>query len=122
MNGLGVNQLSSSLVLNRTHHAHYSSQRAVQDVTRDVAQNARVSSDGGVARGSFAELLQNGIAAVNDTQQNHEALAQLAITNPDQVDVHDVTIAAAKADLSIRLARSIIDRTLNGYREITSLR
>ena len=118
MNGLGVNQLSSSLVLARTHHAHYSSQRVAQS----AAQDTRVSSEGGVTRGSFAELLQNGIAAVNDTQQNHEALAQLAITNPDQVDVHDVTIAAAKADLSIRLARSIIDRTLNGYREITSLR
>lgn len=106
----GIHTLSTQLTLHRTHQAHYPSRQHAVDGKR--AEEGQ----------SFGELLQTGIASVSRAQQNHEALAAQAIINPDQVNVHDVTIAAAKADLSIRLARNIIDRALNAYREITSLR
>lgn len=120
MNLSGVNQLSSQLQLQRTHKAHYPSRDEI------VSQPVRTGGDQSVTStksdGGFAGLLRDGLESVNQAQQTHEALAAQAIINPDQVDAHDVTIAAAKADLSIRLARNIIDRTLNAYREITSLR
>ena len=110
MNNNEVHALSSHLTLRTTHPTHYPSREQ---------GNANVRIAEGV---SFGELLRDGLESVNQTQQNHEALAAEAIINPDQVDIHDVTIAATQADLSIRLARNIIDRMLTAYREITSLR
>lgn len=113
MNIYGTHQLSSSLQLQRTHPAHYSSN------SERASGQAGDAAAGGL---SFAELLREGVERVNQAQQSHEALATQAIINPNEVDVHDVTIAAAQADLSIQLARNIIDRALNTYRELTTLR
>jgi len=38
------------------------------------------------------------------------------------VDVHDVTIAMAEANLSLKLAQSVIDRVIRGWNEITTNR
>ena len=71
---------------------------------------------------SFGELLTNSLEDVSQNQITHEQLAIQGIIDPDSVDVHDITIAAAKADLSLQIARNVVDRLISGYREITSLR
>jgi flagellar hook-basal body complex protein FliE len=38
------------------------------------------------------------------------------------VDTHDVTIAAAKANLSLSITKNVVDRVIQGYREISTLR
>ena len=35
--------------------------------------------------------------------------------DPDSVDVHDVTIAMAEANLSLKLAQSVIDRVIRSW-------
>jgi len=126
-----VHQLSSRLALERTHAAHYPSREVAQAAASGTAPRTESSAEARSlslqpeAPGAplpFAEALRNGLQSVNEADKNHRAIAELSVIAPDQVDVHDVTIAAAKADLSIRLARNIIDRTLSAYREITSLR
>ena len=44
------------------------------------------------------------------------------ITDPDDVNVADVTIAMAKARMSLNLAQSVIDRLVTGWNEITTTR
>lgn len=123
MNINGVHRLSSQLQLQRTHPAHYSSREETAVRATDAGRNSdATAATPSAPRGGFADLLREGLGAVNQAEQTHAALAAQAITNPEQVDAHDVTIAAAKADLSIRLAKNIIDSTLSAYREITSLR
>ena len=38
------------------------------------------------------------------------------ITDPESVDVHDVTIALAEANLSLSMTKAIIDRAIRAYR------
>ena len=44
------------------------------------------------------------------------------ITDPDSVDIHDVTTAMAKARMSMDLAKSVIDRLVSGWNEISTTR
>jgi flagellar hook-basal body complex protein FliE len=71
---------------------------------------------------SFADLLLGAIGSVNDSQLKGMELAQQMITNPDSVNVHDVTIALAEANLALSMTKSIVDRALAAYREIINVR
>ena len=71
---------------------------------------------------SFSDLLFKSLNDVNNDQQSSQALFQQMITDPDSVEVHEVTIAMAKAEMSLKLTAGIIDRAVKAYKEITSLR
>ena len=71
---------------------------------------------------SFEQTLLAAFDKVNEKQQTTDALAQQMIVDPESVDVHDVTIAMAEANLSLKIAQSIIDRVIKGWNEITTSR
>ena len=70
----------------------------------------------------FGSLLMQGLNDVNSSQKAYEQLSVQAITDPDSVDPHDITIAGAEANLSLNIAKNVIDRVIRAYRDITSLR
>jgi flagellar hook-basal body complex protein FliE len=80
-----------------------------------------VAKDKGVEQ-SFGDLLLNALGSVNASQLKSMDLAQAMVTNPDSVDVHDVTIALAEANLAISMTKAIVDRALTAYREIINVR
>jgi flagellar hook-basal body complex protein FliE len=71
---------------------------------------------------SFSQLLLDSLDGVNEQQQTAETLSIQAVTDPDSVDVHDVTIAAAQANLSLSITKSVVDRVIQAYREIQNVR
>ena len=71
---------------------------------------------------AFGELLLNALNTVNDSQVTAVDLAQQMITDPDSVDVHDVTIALAEANLALSMTKAVVDRALAAYREIINVR
>lgn len=71
---------------------------------------------------SFEQTLLKAFDKMNEKQQTTDALAQKMIVDPESVDVHDVTIAMAEANLSLKLAQSTIDRVIKGWNEITTTR
>lgn len=71
---------------------------------------------------SFEQTLLSAFDSMNAKQQNTDVLAQQMIVDPESVDVHDVTIAMAEANLSLKIAQSIIDRVIKGWTEITTSR
>lgn len=71
---------------------------------------------------SFGNLLLDSINSVNQMQQTSEALSIQAVIDPESVNVHDVTIAAAKASMSLSIAKNVVDRVIQAYREIQSVR
>jgi len=71
---------------------------------------------------SFGDLFINAFNDVNNIQTQASSLAQQMITDPDSVDVHDVTIAAAEANLALSMTKAIVDRALQAYREIINTR
>jgi flagellar hook-basal body complex protein FliE len=59
---------------------------------------------------------------VSGYQQFASSLEQQAITDPESVDVHDVTTAQAKAMLSLNIARTVLSRVVQGWRDLINTR
>ena len=70
----------------------------------------------------FGMLLARAFEGVNDKQKVASQLGRQMITDPDSVNVHDITIAMAEANLSLSMTKAIVDRALRAYREIISTR
>jgi flagellar hook-basal body complex protein FliE len=71
---------------------------------------------------SFEQTLLKAFDSMNAKQQKTDELAQQMIIDPESVDPHDVTIAMAEANLSLKIAQSTIDRVIKGWNEITTTR
>ena len=57
---------------------------------------------------SFQSYLLDALSTVNSQQLDVTAVQEKLITDPDDVDIHDVTIAMAKARQSLNLAQTVI--------------
>ncbi len=69
---------------------------------------------------SFEQTLLRAFDRMNAAQMQPARLAEQMIVNPDSVDTHDITIAMSRANLSLRLAQTVIDRMVRGWSEITT--
>ena len=72
--------------------------------------------------GDFGRVLMDGLNKVNNAQQESLRLSQQMITDPDSVDVHDVTISLAEANMTLNITKAVLDRVVRAYRDITSAR
>jgi flagellar hook-basal body complex protein FliE len=72
--------------------------------------------------GTFSEALPGALDKVSAYQQFASNLNQQAITDPDSVDVHDITIAQAQASLSLNITRNILNRIVQSWRDIINTR
>jgi len=73
-------------------------------------------------RGRFGNLMAAAIGKVSDRQLEAEKLFVRMITNPDEVEPHDVTIAMAQANMSLNLTKTILDRAVKAYNDIIAMR
>ena len=71
---------------------------------------------------AFGNLLLNALGSVNDSQKTASDLVNQMVTSPDSVNVSDVMIAAAEANLALSMTKSIVDRALTAYRDIINVR
>ena len=76
----------------------------------------------GEDRNGFGNLVADAIGRVSDQQLNADQLFERMITNPDEVEPHDVTIAMARAEMSLNLTKAIVDRAVKAYNDITAMR
>ena len=94
---------------------------AVQKIDSDT-QAASLSRGSAEKKLSFQDYLFEAMDAMNSQQVTVSDMQEKLITNPDEVDVHDVTIAMAKAQMSLSLAQTVIDRLISGWNEISTTR
>lgn len=71
---------------------------------------------------SFGQMLFDSLEGVNQEQQFAHDISVQAVADPDSVDPHDVTIAMAKANLSLSITKNVVDRVVQAYQDITTLR
>ena len=71
--------------------------------------------------GSFADMISGGIESVSAAEVNADQLAERLATGDPTVQLHDVTIAAAEATLSLQLMVAVRDRALDAYTQIMNL-
>lgn len=112
-----------TLKMNRTVEAHTGAsklsdiagapQNSIPSAAKDNFEKTRIS---------FQDYLIDAVKSVNQNQLDVNALQEKVITDPDSVDIHDVTIAISKARMSLNLAQTVIDRLVQGWSEITTTR
>ena len=106
---LGAKQVYGDMVsMNVTHGSHFG------------APNEEVSDDQFMTE--FSNALKDAFQRVNGMQKTSDELTKQMAVSPDSVDIHDVTIAAEKARLSLMLTKSIVDRITQAYRELINMR
>lgn len=122
-----------TLTMNRTDPRHFGTKK-IEGIGINVEQSRPISSVSGLnsktqsvssvneAQKSFKSYLIEAVESVNNQQLDVSKIQQKLITEPDSVDGHDVTIAMAKARMSLNLAQTVIDRLVSGWNEITTTR
>ncbi|MDR2375123.1 MAG: flagellar hook-basal body complex protein FliE [Treponema sp.] len=82
-----------------------------------------ITGAGAVTRaGSFEETMLRALDQVSEMDVFASDLAQKAITEPDSVDIHDITIAEAKASMALDISRNILSRLVQGWKDIINTR
>ncbi len=70
----------------------------------------------------FGNLLLKALDGVNTLQMEPGRLSEKMLTDPNSVDIHDITIAGAKATLSLSITKELMDRAIRAYKEIINVR
>jgi flagellar hook-basal body complex protein FliE len=86
------------------------------------ALGSLIGSDAAVRSGSFEDTMLKALDRISAEQQFSADLAQKAITDPDSMDPQDITIAQAKAGMSLNIARNILSRVVQGWKDIINTR
>ncbi len=85
------------------------------DTNGEIVQSDDISS-------SFGQMLNNALKKVNDKQVQSDELTNKMITNPNDVNVHEVMIAAQEAQMSLNFLKGIRDRVVRAYQDIVNMR
>jgi flagellar hook-basal body complex protein FliE len=70
----------------------------------------------------FGKLFLQSLGQTNDLQVRAQDLSEALISDPDSVDIHEVTVALAEANLALSMTKAVIDRAIRAYREIVNIR
>ena len=123
-----------TLQMTRTDKAHFGQSRIqpltqnapgmaqIQKVQRTDKTSEAASIQPANQSKTFQSYLLDALESVNTQQLDVNKVQEKMITNPDDVNVSDVTIAMAKARMSLNLAQTVIDRLVTGWNEITTTR
>lgn len=95
---------------------------AISSVNKINQSSQAVSISPAKQTKSFQDYLLEAVNTVNNQQLEVSSLQEKLITDPDSVDVHDVTIAMSKARMSLNLAQTVIDRLVTSWNEISTTR
>jgi len=72
--------------------------------------------------GEFGDILNKQISKVNEIQLTSDELTQKLAVTPNEVNIHDVMIAAEKAQLALNFTRTIRDKLITAYQTLINLR
>lgn len=115
-----------SLELNRTNPAHVGTRPLI-----DTSKKLRMDSFGNVTdtelevgktRKSFESYLIDAVSEMNSQQVEWTAIQEKVVTDPESVNIEEVTTAMAKAQMSLSLAQTVIDRLISGWNELSQNR
>jgi flagellar hook-basal body complex protein FliE len=138
---LDISSLSSSLSpsvatrlaeLVRTDASHYSSEGdsglmdGVSSTDFSLADLSGASAGTGAkssaAPSSFEDALLKALDGVSATQAKSDDILTKMVADPDSVDVQDVTIAMAEANMSLNLAKTILSRVVTAWKDVINTR
>jgi flagellar hook-basal body complex protein FliE len=83
----------------------------------DILGSEKVMKDG-----MFDSTMLRALDKVSGYQQQADYMIQQAMLDPDSVDAHDVSNAQAMAGMSLNIARTILNRVVQSWRDIRNTR
>ena len=72
--------------------------------------------------GEFAQMLNTQLRQVNELQLTSDEMTQKLAVTPNEVNIHDVMIAAEKAQLALNFTKVIRDKLVAAYQSLVSMR
>ncbi|MDR2133828.1 MAG: flagellar hook-basal body complex protein FliE [Treponema sp.] len=87
-----------------------------------LALEKKIGAEGITRAGTFEQAMLQALDKVSGAQQFVGTLEKQAITDPESVDVHDITIAQAEASMSLNITRNILSRLVQGWRDLINTR
>ncbi|MDR2792242.1 MAG: flagellar hook-basal body complex protein FliE [Treponema sp.] len=82
----------------------------------------KIGSEAVLRSGQFDDMMFRALDQVSADERYSNALIQQAIVDPDSVDTHDITIAQAKASMSLNITRTVLSRLVQGWRDLINIR
>ena len=87
-----------------------------------LALEKKIGAEGITGAGTFEQAMLQALDKVSGAHQHASQLQEEALLNPDAVNVHDVTIAQAEANLSFNITRTILSRLVQGWKDLINTR
>lgn len=82
----------------------------------------KIGAEAVLRTGSFEDAMLRALDKVSADQQQASTIVQAAITDPGSVDAHDITIAQAKASMSLNITRTVLSRLVQGWKDLVNTR
>jgi len=81
-----------------------------------------IGAEGVMKDGIFSETMLKAMDKVSAYQKDYENAYQQAILAPDSINVEDIAMAEAQANLSLNIARTILNRIVQSWKDIINTR
>jgi flagellar hook-basal body complex protein FliE len=105
-----ADQVNGQIVdLRRTNPLHFDGMVNNQQASKDPEK-------------SFGKVFMKAFDDVNDSLNQTDDLTKKMITDPDQVSVHDVMISMAESSLALNMAKTVVNRAIQAYRDLINVR
>lgn len=115
---MNIANVMNSPEMLRTDSAHAGTSK----ISNLIPGQQKVSDDSEKKMGTFETYLMNAVSEMNNQQIDVNRKTEQFITDPDSIDIHEVTTAMAKAQMSLSLAQTVIDRVVSGWNELSTNR
>jgi flagellar hook-basal body complex protein FliE len=107
---LNANQVTGQVIdLKKTSPLHF-----------DSALKKQPAAQG--PEGSFGDVLLKAFDDVDNLQHQTETLSTQMITDPSEVSVEDVMVSMAESNLAINMAKTIVNRAIQAYKDLINVR
>ncbi|MCL1928469.1 MAG: flagellar hook-basal body complex protein FliE [Treponema sp.] len=81
-----------------------------------------IGADGVIKDGLFSETMLKALDKVSSYQKYSDNLYEQAILAPDSVNIEDITMAEARANMSLNIARTILNRVVQAWKDVINTR
>jgi flagellar hook-basal body complex protein FliE len=114
----------NAVSMRTTHPKHFSVNPAAPgSIGKNIIDlKEKTGADAVVRSGVFEQSMLQALDKVSGDQQLASSLARQAITDPESVDVHDITIAQAKAEMSFNITRNVLNRLVQSWKDLINTR
>ena len=78
--------------------------------------------DAGTGLGTFEDAMLQALDKVSGSHIKVSDMQKEALINPGSIDIHDITLAQAEANMALGITRNVLSRLVQGWRDLINTR